>query len=82
VIRVLRVMEYWYEDLEAANADMALWHVPPTGDKKFGPATALIKSTVMLPQETDMERLGTQQDLATFKKLTASTAEAMAKVVD
>ncbi len=50
MIRVLRVMEYEYETIEAANADMARWQVPPTGDKKFGPLAPMIRSSVMLPQ--------------------------------
>jgi hypothetical protein len=42
-------MEYEYETLEQANADMSRWQVPAVGEKKFGPKAALIKSTVLLP---------------------------------
>lgn len=57
-VRVVRIMEYEYETLEQANLDMSRWHVPPTGDKKFGPPVSdpetgkfgpLIRSTVFLP---------------------------------
>lgn len=42
-------MEYEYETLEQANADMARWQVPAVGDKQFGTLGPLVKSTVLLP---------------------------------
>ena len=56
-VRVLRIMEYEYTTLEQANADMARWQVPPTGDKKFGPLAPNIRSSVMLPQEVSDDDL-------------------------
>lgn len=50
-VRVVRIMEYEYESLEAANADMAHWQVPPQGSHTFGPTGHLIRSTIMLPHE-------------------------------
>jgi hypothetical protein len=49
VIRVVRIMEYEYETQEQADADMARWQVPAIGNKKFGTAGPLIKSTILLP---------------------------------
>lgn len=49
MIRVLRIMEYYYPDMEAASADMQHWQVAATGVKKFGTKGPVVHSTVMLP---------------------------------
>lgn len=36
MIRVLRVLEYIYEDWETAEEDMANWQIAPFGSKYFG----------------------------------------------
>lgn len=35
-IRVLRILEYVYEDYETMEADMGRWQIPATGHRHFG----------------------------------------------
>lgn len=44
-IRILRIMEYVYEDNARAEEDMARWQVPPIGTSCHGNMT--IKSTII-----------------------------------
>lgn len=89
MIRVLRVMEYEYDTLEQANADMARWQVPAVGSKKFGPKAALIKSTVLLPhyemakQHVDVALVeAVQPEDFIGKAMTVTVANETRKVVD
>lgn len=52
-VRVLRILEYVYADLESAEADMKNWGVPAVGTVRRGGGrykSYLISSTVALPR--------------------------------
>ncbi len=44
-IRILRLLEYVYEDSERAEKDMELWQVPAIGTQRHG--NMIIKSTIL-----------------------------------
>lgn len=44
-IRILRLLEYIYEDNERAEKDQELWQVPAIGTQRHGRMT--IKSTIL-----------------------------------
>lgn len=44
-IRILRLLEYIYEDNESAEKDQALWQVPAIGTQRHG--NMVIKSTIL-----------------------------------
>jgi hypothetical protein len=46
MIRVLRIMEYEYEDNERAKQDMARWQIPANGSKRQG--GMVIRSAIII----------------------------------
>jgi hypothetical protein len=49
VVRITRLMEYEYVDLEHAIQDMDHWAVPPNGPRTFGTYQPIIRSAVIGP---------------------------------
>jgi Ribosomal protein L7/L12 C-terminal domain len=49
-IRVLRVLEYTYDSMEAMALDMQRWGVQPTGYRKDNQTGTEIRSSYMLPE--------------------------------
>jgi hypothetical protein len=45
MIRVLRLIEYTYEDNTRAEEDMARWQIPPIGSRRHGNMT--LRSTII-----------------------------------
>jgi hypothetical protein len=45
--KVLRLIEYTYPNVEAADADMKRWGVPPVGAKAVVRGTTTIRSTII-----------------------------------
>ena len=45
MIRILRIMEYTYEDNDRAEEDMARWQMPSVGTRRHGNMT--IKSAII-----------------------------------
>lgn len=45
MIRILRLLEYIYEDNERAEKDQGLWQVPAIGTQRRG--NMIIKSTIL-----------------------------------
>lgn len=52
MIRVLRLLEYVYEDFEAAEADQARWYVPATGVRSIGLGKGNTIRSAVLPETT------------------------------
>lgn len=57
-VRVLRMIEYVYEDLEGAVEDMGRWGVPPIGPRPAlwfrGQTYPMIQSTIIGPLPGDL----------------------------
>lgn len=54
MIRIIRVMEYYYDSIEEFNRDCERWHVPPQGEVRHDKGARRIRSTVMLPDEVPL----------------------------
>lgn len=57
MIRVTRLMEYTFKDMEEAEANMARWAVPPNGTHNFGQGTKkhlVVRSAIII--DTGFER--------------------------
>lgn len=55
-VRVVRILEYYYDNLGQANADMRRWQVPASGEKQFGMGNQrypleIVRSSVLGPQQ-------------------------------
>jgi hypothetical protein len=75
-VRVLRLLEYVYPDLETAQIDMERWHVPPTGSRshksygteRFETAGVTITSCTMMPRtQLHTSQLETLEQIMTKK---------------
>lgn len=53
-VRVIRVLEYEFNDLEAMEVDMKNWGVAPICTKAFN-QRCTIRSTTMMPYTSDSE---------------------------
>jgi hypothetical protein len=60
--RILRLLEYVYEDAKTAEADMARWQMPAIGTKRIGFMS--IKSTIL----TDLNFEGPELDNTTTER--------------
>lgn len=55
MIKVLRLLEYEFDDYEVAEANMANWAVPANGIKNFGRGgrSRVVRSTILISPEKE-----------------------------
>jgi hypothetical protein len=64
MIRILRLMEYWYSDAEIAEEDMSHWQVSAIGTSDLGKGKR-IKSTILSDLDFGADDEVTQRERAT-----------------
>jgi hypothetical protein len=56
-VRVLRLIEYTYPDLEIADIDMRHWNLPPSGAKQYKIGCTVRSSIILDPFPDNTEEI-------------------------